>query len=181
MRRVVFPILATTLAMSLSAGGVLAAQPTHERLVIDETSTADLCGLQVTQHVVVHVNVVTYPDGLRRDLSTTLITWTNADGDWLSTFSVGPFIFSEVVNADGTTTFTLSARGVQELVRSARGIEAAFDRGQITFVTTIDFGDPENPDDDVVIFDGITFVAGPHPEADSDFALFCQVVTEVLG
>jgi hypothetical protein len=34
---------------------------------------------------------------------------------------------------------------------------------------------------DEFISSEIVLVKGPHPEAESDFALFCEVVTEALG
>jgi len=45
----------------------------------------------------------------------------------------------------------------------------------------IDLNDLEDEEDDVFVSSEILFQAGPHPEADSDFALFCEVVHDVLG
>ncbi len=59
--------------------------------------------------------------------------------------------------------------------------EPAFDRGTVTFVSTIDLNDPENEEDDVFLGFEVVQLAGPHPEVDADFELFCEVVVEVLG
>jgi hypothetical protein len=48
-------------------------------------------------------------------------------------------------------------------------------------VTTIDLNDLENEEDDIFLGSEVISVAGPHPEVDSDFELFCEVVTGVLG
>ena len=47
------------------------------------------------------------------------------------------------------------------------------DAGLIAFVTTFD--------GDEFINQETAYVKGPHPDAESDFALFCEVMTEALG
>jgi len=47
------------------------------------------------------------------------------------------------------------------------------DAGLIVFATTFE--------GDEFISSETVLVKGPHPEAESDFALFCEVVTEALG
>jgi hypothetical protein len=46
---------------------------------------------------------------------------------------------------------------------------------------TIDLNDLENEEDDELLGFEVVSVAGPHPEIDSDFELFCEVVNDVLG
>jgi hypothetical protein len=50
------------------------------------------------------------------------------------------------------------------------------DAGLIAFITTVDFSvDPP----EVVSFEVVQH--GSHPEADSDFTLFCEVITEAVA
>ena len=172
------PILLAVVLVIMTAQVALGAKPSHEKFVIDETFQEELCGIDVTTHVVVKVNALGFEDRFV-DLSQVRITFTNEDGDWLQNFAAGRTVFTEQLDGD-ILTFTERHTGVQERLRSSDGITAAFDRGQIVFRTVIDLGDPEDDEDDVVLgFDVIQH--GPHPEADSDFALFCDVVTDVLG
>jgi hypothetical protein len=108
------------------------------------------------------------------------LTWTNAAGTWLRNDIAGPVTQVVTDNGDGTITIVNRNRGVQEWLRSADGIEAAFDRGLITFTTVIDLHDPEDDADDEVLSSDVS-QSGPHPDADSDFELFCAVVEDVLG
>ena len=64
-------------------------------------------------------------------------------------------------------------RGLPELFKTPHGGVLIRDAGYIVFRATLD-GDT---------FVGIEIVVnkGPHPEADSDFELFCQIMPEALG
>jgi hypothetical protein len=76
-------------------------------------------------------------------------------------------------------TFRNVQSGIQQRWRSSEG-PLYMHRGRIIFETTVDFGDPEDPEDDIVVSDETLFQAGPHPQADSGFALFCDAVLSIL-
>lgn len=59
-------------------------------------------------------------------------------------------------------------------IQTAHGPVLLRDAGVITFVDTFDLETFELISSDVII-------KGPHPEAESDFALFCEVFTEALA
>jgi hypothetical protein len=180
MRRILTPLALATI-MALSAQLALGAAPVHDKFVVDETFPDNVCGIDVTTHLEIKGNVLIFSDGARViDASRIVITWTNAAGVWLENFVRGPGHITEELNGD-ILTVTVRATGIQERLRSAEGISAAFDRGQITIEQVIDLNDLENPDDDVFLSFTILSQHGPHPEADSDFTLFCEVVTEILG
>jgi hypothetical protein len=80
--------LAAILAVPSAAIG-LAAAPDHESFKVDETFPENLCGLDVTTHVVGTGNVLMFEDHFV-DLSVLHVTWTNIDGDWLTLFFAGP-------------------------------------------------------------------------------------------
>lgn len=179
MRRVPIPLMLAGLLLLATAQVALGAKPVHDKFVFEETFTEDLCGIPVTTHIEVRGNFLGFEDrGL--DVSQVRITFTNTEGDWLENFIAGAAFFEEQLVGD---ILTLTARhaGVHERLRSSEGLTAAFDRGQIVFRDVIDLNDLENPDDDVFISSETLFVAGPHPEAQSDFALFCEVVEAALG
>lgn len=180
MRRLSVPLLLAALVTLALAAPTAAARPEHEIFKIDETFPEELCGIEVTTTVQGNGNVLIFPDGPFVDLSTLLITWTNDDGDWLTLFFAGPASFTESLDGD-ILTVTSVHRGLHELLRSSEGITAAFDRGRIIFHEVIDLNDLEDFEDDVVLSFEVLFHAGPHPEADANFELFCEVVTDVLG
>ena len=179
MRRVFSPLLPTVLVLLFSAQLALAAKPIHENFVFNDTFTEDLCGIEVTTQVQVKVNSLSFEDRFM-DLSVVQVTWTNDEGDWLQNFAAGPGFLEEQLDGD-ILTITERHAGVHERLRSSTGLTAAFDRGQIVFRIVIDLNDPEDFEDDVLLSFETLFQAGPHPEADSDFALFCDVVHDVLG
>lgn len=74
---------------------------------------------------------------------------------------------------EGTQTFVFTAIGLPEKFQIEGGGVITRDAGRISFLVTVD----ENGD--VVSEEVIS--RGPHPQADSDFELFCQVVPEALG
>lgn len=179
MQRAPFSIVLAILLLLLTAQAVLGAKPVHDKYRFEETFTEDLCGIMVTTHLEVKGNVLIFEDRFV-DVSQVRLTWTNAEGDWLENFIAGPVFFSEQLDGD-ILTFTSRHAGVHERLRSSAGLTAAFDRGQIVFQTVIDINDPEDSEDDLFVSFDILLQAGPHPEADSDFVLFCEVVHDVLG
>ncbi|MCA1569688.1 MAG: hypothetical protein LC798_05070 [Chloroflexi bacterium] len=179
MRRVIRSVVMTSTLLLLTAQLALGARPIHEKFTIDESFSEDLCGVEVTAHVQIKGNVLIFEDRAV-DVSRVKVTWTNEAGDWLQNTVSGPVFIEERLDGDILTITTRHA-GVHSHLVSAAGREAAFDRGTITFVTTIDLNDLEDQDDDVFLGSEVVARAGPHPEADSGFELFCEVVNDVLG
>ena len=179
MRRVLGPAAVASMLLLLTAQLALGAGPVHDKFSIDESIPEELCGIDVTTHVLIKGNVLEFDDRFV-DVSRAQITWTNADGDWLQNIAAGPSTFVEVLEGD-ILTITERHVGVHERLRSSAGLTPAFDRGQIVFLNVIDLNDLGDDEDDVFLSAETLFQAGPHPEADSGFELFCEVVTDVLG
>jgi hypothetical protein len=74
----------------------------------------------------------------------------------------------------GTITFTTTFKGLPEKIQTAHGPVLLRDAGFATFVDTFDLETGELIASDVII-------KGPHPEAESDFTLFCEVISEALA
>ena len=53
------------------------------------------------------------------------------------------------------------------------------DVGRIVFANTFDFHD-SNPHDNELISSEVVSISGPHPEAESGFTLFCDVMPDAL-
>ena len=88
---------------------------------------------------------------------------------------------SVVDNGDGTITVRTAVTGVPSEVRLSDGTVAFKDVGRVVFVTVLDYnGTPTDVEDDEFISQTIESVSGPHPELESGFTLFCEVVVPAL-
>jgi len=165
-------LAAVIVALVFLPAGALAAKPIaqfHDHFT-DSFST-DICGISVDATVVVTDNFFLYADGSAKDTSSVRATFTNPDnGKSVIVSDLAPIIDEEA----GTITFASSFKGLPEKIQTAHGRVLLRDAGVITFVDTFDLNTGDFISGDVI-------VKGPHPEADSDFELFCEVVTGALG
>lgn len=181
-------LVALSMALAL-AGPAAAAKPFQEN--IDSTVDEVVCGIPVTTHVVGSVRLhikydLTDPSNvnhiwfghINRNLT---ITFTNAEGDTLVNRIRDNFKDEAIVdNGDGSWTFTFSNRGQPERL-IVNGRTVVKDVGKITFQDTVFLGDLTTDTDDALISSVILGISGPHPEAESDFTLFCEVFEDALG
>jgi hypothetical protein len=72
-------------------------------------------------------------------------------------------------------TFLTNFKGLPEKIQTANGPGLLRDVGFVTFADTFDLETGDFISSEVVIN------KEPHPDLDSDFALFCEVVTEALA
>ena len=172
--RAVFIALLVVLAIP---GVALAAKPIaafHDHFT--DSFPGDVCGIPVDIKVVVTDNFYLYADGSFKDTSSAKQTFTNpANGRSVVLSSAGNVSGTAIIDElAGTVTFVTTYRGLPEKIQTARGAVLVRDAGIITIADTFDLvtGD----------FLGETITMnGPHPEADSGFALFCEVVTGALN
>jgi hypothetical protein len=75
----------------------------------------------------------------------------------------------------GTITFLTSFKGLPEKIQTAKGPVLLRDVGIITFADTFDLETGDFISSEIVVN------KGPHPEADSDFTLFCEVISGALA
>lgn len=152
----------------------------HDRVVA--TFEEEICGIPVT---VRSVNVFTAQaffdrqGNFRRFVSTGSLreTFTDAEGDSVSLQASGRYQDVEpLVNEEaGTITFLFSYRGLPEKLQTTRGPVLLRDAGFISFADTFDLETGEFISSEILVNNG------PHPEAESDFELFCEVFTEALA
>ena len=74
-----------------------------------------------------------------------------------------------------TITILVSNRGLPEKISTPHGPVITRDAGLITFLITIDLATETTISQETILSHG------PHPQADSDFALFCDIITAELG
>jgi len=166
-------VLALVAALAVLPGTALGAKPIaqfHDHFT--ESFSDEICEIPVDVDLVVTDNFFLYADDSFKDTSSFMATFTNGQAVNLS--SAGQVTGSAIVDEEaGTITFVTSFKGLPEKIQTANGLVLLRDAGIITFADTFDLETGEFLSSDVII-------KGPHPEADSDFTLFCEVVTEAL-
>ena len=103
-------------------------------------------------------------------------TWTADNGNSVRIQYSNQFLTRDPVidEAARTITFTDTFKGLPEKIMTRQGPVLTRDAGLITFTATFDLDTGDLISQDVII-------SGPHPEADSDFTLFCEVITAALS
>ena len=153
----------------------------------------EVCGIPVTttvngfsifhiQHVVIPSTGVGSDDfwiGVIQDHLT--FTHTNAAGVTVTNTVHQTRQEGAIVdNGDGTWTYTYTVNGQPMRLRSGNKT-VLMDVGSISFSDVIYLGDLSTDADDYFVGSRITDINGPHPEAESDFTLFCQIFTGIMG
>jgi hypothetical protein len=180
MARPILPralLVALITALAVLPAGALGAKPIeqfHDHFT--DSFTDEICGIPVEVDLVVTDNFFLYADESFRDTSSFMATFTNpVNGKSVVLSSAGqvtgpaPIVDEEA----GTITFLVSFKGLPEKIQTADGPVLLRDAGVITFADTFDLETGE-------FISSETIVRGPHPEADSDFTLFCEVISEAL-
>jgi hypothetical protein len=171
-------LVALITALAVLPGTALAGKTSaqfHDHF--SESFSDEVCGIAVDVDLVVTDNFFLYADGTFKDTSSVQATWTNPlNGKSVVVSSAGqvtgppPVIDEEA----GTIPFLTSFKGLPEKIQTAHGAVLLRDAGIITFADTFDLQTGEFISSETIIN------KGPHPEADSDFTLFCDVISEAL-
>jgi hypothetical protein len=170
-------LVALVTALVVFPAPALAAQPIeqfHDHFT--DSFSDEICGIAVEVDLVVTDNFFLYADGSFKDTGSFQATFTNPEtGQSVIVSSAGlvtgppPVIDEEA----GTITFLVSFKGLPEKIQTTQGPVLLRDAGIITFADTFDLETGE-------FISSETIVKGPHPEAESDFTLFCEVITGAL-
>jgi hypothetical protein len=185
-----------TLSVVLACGLLLAmVQPaaaqlverSHEHIVMTIPDD-EVCGIPVTTTIDIieniHERLAKSGFPLFQSTGRGTLTFTNPKtGKSVSFFFAGVNYkdLTVVDNGDGTITLRTAVTGVPEKLRLSNGTVVNMDVGRLVFVSVLDYnGTPTNTDDDVEISSSIESISGPHPDLESDFELFCEVVVPGL-
>lgn len=168
-------------------------QPAAAKLVdrshmhIVETFSDTVCGIRLTITLDVIANdqerLAKSGFPLFKSHGRGTLTFTNpATGKSVTNFFASTSKDLTVVdNGDGTITLRTAVTGIPEKIRLSDGTVAIKDRGRVVFVTVLDYnGTPTNTEDDVVLSEDIESISGPHPDLESNFTLFCDVLVPAL-
>ena len=156
---------------------IVATIPNDEVCGVPVTTTVDI--INNSQERLAHSG---FP--LFKDTGSGTVTWTNpANGKSVSQFFAGVSDkdLTVVDNGDGTITLRTAVTGVPEKLTLSNGRAVTMDVGRVVFVSVINYnGTPTDISDDVTLSTSIESISGPHPDLQSDGALFCQVVVAAL-
>jgi len=136
----------------------------------------NICGIEGTTVVSGMDNIQVFADGTFKDQFRQDYVFTStASGKSVDIFVAQQFIGTGPIdNGDGTVTFTATFKGLPEKLKLANGRVLLRDAGFVSFndtfdATTGDFlGETISPEN------------GPHPDLDSGFTLFCDVIVPAL-
>jgi hypothetical protein len=161
--------------------GIAAAPIVNEHTRITETFPDNICGIPGTTTIRVVDNFKLYADGTYRDTSSFKAVFTaTGTGKQVQISSAGQVSGNDepIDNGDGTVTFVDTFKGLPEKLSIYRGPTLLRDAGNVTIATTF-FVEPDG---------SLTFVSqtvlsqhGPHPDLDSGFEAFCNVLVPALS
>ncbi len=138
----------------------------------------EICGIVVDAEFVVTNNIFLHADGSFKVATSGRFTFTNpANGKSviISFAGLRPSGSAPIVDAEaGTITFINTFKGLPEKIQTANGSVLLRDAGIITFVETFNLVTGAFISSETIVN------KGPHPDADSDFALFCEVFSSAL-
>jgi hypothetical protein len=181
-RFAVFVGALTVAGLTLVPGSALAANPTVNHFTDSETFTdGNFCGTGETVNGSFAIKGTEFltPNQSNTDYRNTSqgnTYYTNpANGNTIVAHFAGPFTAKVVsVTSTGDTTELDTFIGLPEQIKTLHGSVLTRDAGYIQFLRTFD----SNGD---LVSGQIVIDRGPHPEAEQDFALFCDVATSALG
>jgi hypothetical protein len=162
-------------SMATTAG----AAPLIDRFhgTFSETFPDNICGIDGTSVVNGMDNIQVFADGTFKDQFRQNLVFTSAaTGKSVLIFVAQQFTAAGPIdNGDGTVTFTFTFKGLPEKLKLPNGTVLSRDAGFVTFNDTFDatsgdfLGETISPEN------------GPHPDLDSSFAVFCDVIVPALS
>jgi len=174
-------VLAGALALAIGAsGGASAAAPIdNEHTSSTKTFPDAVCDIPGTSVVNVVDNFKLYADGTFHETSRFRQVFTAENGKSVVIFSAGQVtgINDPIQNADGTVTFINTYKGLPEKLSIRHGPTLSRDAGVATVATTFR---PLGDDDFEFVSQTFSGIHGPHPELESGFEVFCDVLTPAL-
>ena len=180
MRKPVLAVLVASLAM-LPLGAAIAAAPEHD-VGVDGPFPDNVCGVPGT--TVVRFNNIARDLGNDQEqfLGSFAATFTADDsGRSITIHGSGRTRSQTIVDEEaGTITFIETVSGAPEVVKGTHGRVLTHDVGRVLNRVRVYTIDPETGDPDEQLSDTWEVVNGPHPDLESGFDHFCEVVEPYL-
>lgn len=176
VRALIVGVLGVFLVLPGTASAAKPVAQFHDHFT--DSFSDEVCGIAVDVDLVVTDNFFLYADDTFKDTSSVRATFTNPEnGQSVVVSSAGQVTGSSPIIDEeaGTITFQTSSIGLPEKIQTANGPVLLRDAGVITFADTFDLETGEFLSSETIVN------KGPHPEADSDFTLFCEVITGALA
>jgi hypothetical protein len=181
MRKLGFVLVgALALMLAISSGAFGAAPIVNEHSQFTDTFPDEVCGIEGTTTLSGVDNFKLYADGTYLDTGRFRAVFTSTEsGKSIVSFAAGQTsgIDEPIQNPDGTVTFIDTFKGLPEKLSIPGGPTLSRDAGVVTLTRT--FRLLPNGDFELVSL-VISGEHGPHPDLNSDFELFCEVVVPVL-
>ena len=174
-------VLAGALALTIGASGTAsaAAPVVNEHTNFSDTFPDKVCGIRGTSTARGVDNFKLYADNTFRDTSRVRQVFTAKNGKSVVIFSAGQVtgLNDPIQNADGTITFINTFKGLPEKLSIAGGPTLSRDAGVVTIATTFR---PLPNGDLKFVSQTVSGEHGPHPDLDSGFEVFCNVLVPAL-
>jgi hypothetical protein len=179
--------LAMAMAVAITAGlaalagagiGSAAAPVLHAHENFTDAFHDSTCGISGTSVVRGVDNFTLYADNTFKDTFELQQTFTAAGSGKSIVFHVAQQVTGNdepIDNGDGTVTFVNTFKGLPEQIKLPNGRMLTRDAGVVTFTLLIDATTDE------LISQTVSGEKGPHPDLDSDFEVFCNVVVPAIS
>ena len=171
-RRLVYAIVATALIVAAAPTAAAGSKPvrgTHSEAFTDP----NFCGTGVAvDGLFKSTFAVSERNGVFRTQHHGSVTLTYGSTSVVVSFA-GQFTDTLVASEGGVETHLLVSKGVTEKIKLANRPVLSIDAGLIAALVTAENGN--------VVAAELVWMSGPHPEAASGGALFCQLIPSALG
>jgi hypothetical protein len=179
-------ILGTVVSLASLLAGLIVlpatahAAPTVQHVNFSGTATGvDLCGINTTLAFEGVDNFFPVFDSSGnliafKDMHQEQDTFTAANGKAVTIHTADQVTATLTLNPDGTFTQVITFKGMPEQIKTPNGPVLTQDVGIATFVRLFDSSGN-------FISQTVIVEKGPHPDLDSGFTVFCQVITAALS
>jgi hypothetical protein len=174
----VLAVLAGMVVVGLLASGAGAARIVQQfhGTFSDVNPVDNQCGIAGSSYDSGMDNIQVFADGTFKDQFTLKYVFTSDATGKSFEIHVAQQQTStlETVNPDGSMTFVDTFIGLPEQIKIPHGPVLSRDAGNVTFLDTFDA-------DGNFLSRTVVDEKGPHPDLDSDFTLFCDVIVPAIS
>jgi hypothetical protein len=170
-------VVAAIVAVVMPGSGVAAKPVFHSHENFSDMFADSICGIHGTSVVRGVDNFTVYANNTIKDNFTlTQVFTATASGKSIRIHVAEQFTSNDapIDNGDGTVTFVQTFKGLPEQLKITNGPVLSRDAGVVTFTRIFD------ATTNAFISQTVSGEKGPHPDLDSDFAVFCNVLVPAL-